>query len=381
MPVFHQMGHQSENLVFEENLSRFAGAIISPVNQSQEETARFIDRSLDFFEDFETIFDPQLYYPQSERGTLVNWQYFPSDVDTADLQNIAWWEQLTQRLAATAEEINVDSVCSPLIHPRNFDEAYYSMNNRIASLLEKDMERSEISVILTAFVSLNQMANPDAPFLISSILTQSKFERVYLVVHSESHPRRELSDPEELKGVMTLIHLLEEAGISVLVGYSSSELLLWKSANATSCATGKFFNLRRFTPSRWEVNDGGGGQVSYLIEDSLISYLLESDIPRVRPADLISDITRNNPYFNAIEQNLADGTAWLGLSWRFFLHWFMDVERRLDSGEANSEELIRTADANWGTIEERDIILEDRQNNGSWIRQWLRAVTEYQSNL
>jgi hypothetical protein len=192
------------------------------------------------------------------------------------------------------------------------------------------------------------------------------------------NPRRELNDPEELKGGMLLINVLQENDINTLVGYSSSEILLWKESGATSCATGKFFNLRKFTPSRWgESEDGGGGQLPYLFEENLLANLRESDITRIQRANMISAATLDNLYFPRIQQNINNGTAWIGKGWRFFLYWFSDIERRINQNIVTPEELIRTADDNWGIIEDRNIILEERQNNGSWIRQWLRAIVEY----
>jgi hypothetical protein len=48
-------------------------------------------------------------------------------------------------------------------------------------------------------------------------------------------------------------------------------MILWKAAGATNCATGKFFNLRRFTISRFEEPDSsGGGQLGYWFEKALL---------------------------------------------------------------------------------------------------------------
>jgi hypothetical protein len=87
---------------------------------------------------------------------------------------------------------------------------------------------------------------------IASILSRSVAETIYLIFVGQTDPRRELSDEEALKGAMRLIASLEGAGLMVIVGFTSSDMVLWKAAGASSCATGKFFNLRRFTSSRFE---------------------------------------------------------------------------------------------------------------------------------
>jgi len=71
------------------------------------------------------------------------------------------------------------------------------------------------------------------------------------------------------------------------------------------------------------------------------------------------------------------GNAWLGLGWRFFLYWFCDIENRINNNSVSPIELIKNADKNWGLTEDKNIIFEERRNNGNWVRQWLRAILEY----
>ena len=67
MPAYHQMGHDSENLLWTEELSTFGGAILSPVNYGQSKIASQIEWAREQ-SSFETVFDPQLYVPNSDRG-------------------------------------------------------------------------------------------------------------------------------------------------------------------------------------------------------------------------------------------------------------------------------------------------------------------------
>jgi hypothetical protein len=81
------MGNNSENLVFEAELSSYRGAILSPVNSDEDVLGRQVARMKKELNDFEVIFDSQLYAPRSERGKLPTWGYFPKDVETADLSS------------------------------------------------------------------------------------------------------------------------------------------------------------------------------------------------------------------------------------------------------------------------------------------------------
>src|ERR1035437_669196 len=116
MPAFHQIVHDSENLLFEKGLERFSGAILSPLNYTPAEVAAQLARLKDR-EGFLTLLDPHLYRPQSERMCLPEWDYYPKDVETADL-NQTWWAGVIEKLAKTAVELSPSAVASPAIVPK-----------------------------------------------------------------------------------------------------------------------------------------------------------------------------------------------------------------------------------------------------------------------
>lgn len=378
MPVYHQMGHQSDNLIIESDLSSYHGAILSPVNYTQEEMVSKFGSDFRTNESFELVFDPQLYFPRTERQKLLNWQYFPQDVDTINLSESAWWTQLVFNLTETLKQVRPNAVCTPVVVPRSFSNEYYKQMAQVTIELCDQVAPLSIEVLQTVVVGLSDLADYRRVMSIASIITATKVNRAYIVFSGNTSPRRELDDPEELKGAMLLIDLLKENGINVLVGYCSSDMVLWKHAGAESCASGKFFNLRRFTSSRWDDIDGGGGQIAYWFEESLLAFLRASDISRIGKIDLISESSQRNPFSQKILAALPRGEAWLGLGWRQFMYWFSDIESRLVQKDVDTLRLLRDADRNWGEIEDSNTILEERRNDGRWIRQWLRAAVEFQ---
>ena len=382
MAAYHQMGHQSDNLLTSEHLKKYVGCLLSPVNYTKNEMAVQIKNASD--REIETIFDPQLYYPKSERGHLKKWKYFPSDVDTADLSSDTWWSALIDRLIDTCEDMGPTAVCSPAIVPKRFDDDYFAKLVQTGRRLAKQLKKSKTAPVQTAVVGLADLATPQRSLAVASILSQTEVERIYLVLVGTTHPRRELSDPEELKGAMRLISALKSADLKVTVGFCSSDVVLWKAAGASACATGKFFNLRRFTPSRFAEPAEGGGQLSYWFEDSLMANLRESDLIRVQKIGMLSDSSRANPFGKEI-LNLMKAkpeTAWVALGWRQFMCWFAEIEERTDRNLALVEELLVRAESNWRALDASNprILMEERQNDGSWIRAWRRALLEYGSH-
>jgi hypothetical protein len=59
------------------------------------------------------------------------------------------------------------------------------------------------------------------------------------------------------------------------------------------------------------------------------------------------------------------------------MHWFADAEARLTSSAASSRQLVRNAEQNWQTLENNDVFMEERTNDGGWLRPWLRAIVEF----
>jgi len=377
MPAFHQIGHNSENLLSEKGLERFGGAILSPLNYGPSAVEAQI-QSLKSRPGFVTIFDPHLYRPQSERMCLPEWDYYPKDVETADL-NEKWWASIAEKVASTAKKLETGAVASPAIVPKIFPDEFFLQLIATGNRLEAALRGSPVKPIQTIIANMADLASQQRVMTIASIVSRSRISDCLLVFVNSIEPRRELADPEELKGAMRLIQTLESGGQTTTIAFSSSDMVLWKAAGATNCATGKFFNLRRFTISRFdEPNDSGGGQLGYWFEESLLAFLRQSDVLRVRERGFVSSASGENPFVAPILEAIPAKEPWVALGWRQFLYWFADAEYRLQKGTTTAGDLVAVADRNWAEIEKSKppLLMEERQNDGGWVRQWYRALVE-----
>ena len=382
MAVYHQMGEKSHSLVFDGGLTRFRGAILSPVNDESLAVRKLIHRA-GKNPGFEVIFDPQLYAPRSNRGKLPQWEYFPRDVDTADMSSLSWWEAVSANVIATCDNLGAKLACTPAFIPANrSDNSYFYLTVRIGAAFANQVSGTAIKPIQTAVVSLTEIADRNRTLEIASILTRAKTDRVYLVFLSDVEPRRELSDADQLAGAMRLIATLEAADISVLVGYSSHDLVLWKAAGASDCASGKFFNLRRFTRSRFDEPKEGGSQLPYWFEDGMLGLLRESDVLRIKKERGFCKASQQNPYCAKILTHLEQkpGEAWIAMGWRQYLYGVADLEHRISDGRVDVRRLLKSAEDAWQTLEDADILMEERRNDGGWLRAWRRALAEYKKN-
>lgn len=373
MPAYHQMGHHTENLVGE--VDGYAGVILSPVNSDPSAATETSQSSSQ--KQLDVVFDPQLYFPKSERGQLRKWSYFPTDFDTTDFTSESWWLTLLTALAREASALGATKICSPAIVPSATSDDYYVTTVKAANRLV-DLLGSADKTLLTVWARLSELASSDRVMRTASIASSTEAGGVYLVLQSDVSPRLELSDPEQLKGAMRLIHALEFAGLPVLVGFSGPEVILWKAAGASSAATGKFFNLRRFTPGRFEDPQGGGGQLPYWFEESLLASLRESDLTRLMAGGLL-DESPSNPFAAQILEQIrsSTGKAWVALGWRQYMHWFADAQRRIDAKELQVGPLLKDAEGKWERLNDSDLLMEEVKNDGKWLRPWRRALAEF----
>jgi hypothetical protein len=384
MSAYLQMGHDSENLVGTPGLEGFAGLILSPVNRSEGELRARVPRFRETGQ-LDIILDPQLYCPQSDRGQLLNHSYFPKDLDTADLASDGWWRQVTKKVAAEAAGLEADAVCSPIDLPKKYTPEYYTRCAEIYGMLASELSGGSVRPIMTVCVALKELANKNDALRIASIVTSPGPKSCYIVVEADVEPRRELTDGANLFALMVLVSALENSGCKALVSHCSSDMILMKAAGASDCASGKFFNLRRFTRSRFdEQQEGGGGQLPYWFEHNLLGFLREADIARLRQSGL-SDFLGGGDSRNVFAEQILDqftnaaGKPWVALSWRQYLGWFAGTEKRLSVPDAANvvSTWLREAEARWLRMEDQDVLLEESRNTGQWIRPWRQALSDF----
>ena len=377
------MGHDTENLVGEVDLEEFKGIILSPLNRLPDE----LESNIHLFrtkDDYDIVFDSQLYFPRSRREKLYEHPYFPKDLDTADISSLYWWKKLNSKLSDYSRKLGVDAVTSPVVLPKSWSLDYYSLCSEVSDDLYNKLEGNNIRLLTTVLVNINSLADEEEVYKFASVLAEAPSSGFYIVIDNSLEPRREFSDSENLLGAMTLIHELKNTGIDVFVSYCSSDMLLFKSAGADNCATCKFFNLRRFTKSRWEEPSAGGGQLPYWFEHSLLGFLREADVLRLIEEDYSSFLMHNNSnnhWSNEILSQFKNepGKAWLALSWRQYLSWFGKTEFYLTKNTPIPivQDWLKDAEKRWIQLDDNNVLFDEPRNDGNWIRPWRQALNKF----
>jgi hypothetical protein len=73
----------------------------------------------------------------------------------------------------------------------------------------------------------------------------------------------------------------------------------------------------------------------------------------------------------------ASPEPWLADSWRQFMYAFASLEHRISAGSIDVSEMLREAERNWVTLEDASVLMDERRNDGTWLRAWRQALAEY----
>jgi hypothetical protein len=386
MASYFQMGHDTENLVGERGLELFKGIILSPLNRNPQELEKSIKK---FRErgDFDIVFDPQLYFPRSKRGKLRSHPYYPQDMETADQNRLGWWNAIVSELIKYANVLDIDTINSPVDLARSWREDYYLRSVKIKDLLRQQLQKTipHKKCFLTIVINVNDLTDDEKIMKTASIVSSSESDGYYIVFLNDMNPRREYKVPEAFLGMMKFIKELKLSGCPIIVSHCSSDLLLYKYAGADHCATGKFFNLRRFTESRFEESSGGGGQLSYWFEHGILAFLREPDLLRIANTELriIGTDFSNNAWskeiLDIIQENKIseEPKPWLGYGWRQYLSTFCLMEKEVGSHKEIVKEWINRAENNWRLINSPGLFPEEPHNDGSWLPVWKKALSSF----
>lgn len=376
MAAYLQQGDRSWGLLEDPEIGGYAGLIVSPVNDGPDAVRSGLARLKEQRDNLEVVLDPQLYNPSSEKGRLSEWPYYPADFETSDHGDPNWWVARGRGVVDAASELGIDAVCTPALFPRNFSDDYYRLVVDVADATYAYAATQGIDTLVTAIICLRDLGDPLRANQIASILSATDCERVYLTFLADDiEPRQPLQDPAALATAVHLVRLLSSQ-LRVHVAFCSHDMVMWKFAGASDVSSGKFFNLRRFSPRRWKEDDGAGRQVEYWNESTLGTVMREQDLARlVRDKWFEGRTFDRNPHSQRIIEMLGSGTAWFKHSWLQYLRWVANAERDWEA-PANAEEALEMWDKNWEKIERMRVLFTDRRNDGSHVRAWLNAIRE-----
>ena len=262
MANYLQLGHESWNLIEDPGIGSFAGVVLSPVNDSPDEIIVRLRKVRETQAHLEVILDSQLYNPATNRGQLSRWGYYSPDFETADRGDLQWWKRRIPDVVAEALRVGATTICSPApIEYRGTDD-YFRFVVELADDTQAAASDAGLGCALTAIIPLESLQESRRALELASILSSSACERIY--INFLAPERVQQREPfQNQAAIATAVHLVKllSAEQRVHVACTSHDVLLWLGAGAQDVSTGKYMNVRRFSPSRWMDEQPGGATI------------------------------------------------------------------------------------------------------------------------
>lgn len=376
MTALIQMGHHHSNLIGAKDCGSFDGVVLSPVNECVDKMASCSSKAVKSKMPL-VLFDPQLYCPKSQNGQLPSWDYYPEDIDTADTTSISWWNSISSSIGVSAAAACANACCTPAVAARTYGLDYYSFVLEVANNACKRYRSNGLRPFITVIARPSELSAKGRPQAIASVVSRFDADDVLLVFDCDtSEPRKELRGIEDIRACGCLCRALDAAGMKVTVAYTAADMILWKYFGAVAATTGKFFNLRRFTKSRFEPPKQGGGQIPYYFDEELLAFLREPDLLRLDEESMLPPSSQSSPAGKRIIEKVRDqaGAAWLADSWRHYLWSYSELSRSLDTGTSSARVVLAHAASKWEKIRQAGIRFEEIHNDGGWITAWQSCI-------
>jgi hypothetical protein len=247
--LLHQLGHRYQWSI--DSLAQDStgdGCICAP-----RYMARTLVQKLPAALRAQSLFDPQFFLPNSSRGKLATYPFFPQVV-AGGFSTTEWTDQMALQCARDCLSFQESCEFSAVVVPTRFREgmptSFIEEQDRmfvvpfLQAADEAQVRRSKLlQLIVTDFMLKDAAYRTD---LLNWATRYSEFAGVYLIYHVHDR-NKQITDTDFLMGLMGFVAALKEAGLLVMVGYANTEGALLACAGADVITMGSYENLRMFS--------------------------------------------------------------------------------------------------------------------------------------
>lgn len=198
------------------------------------------------------LVDPQFYDPRATHPRLVGHDYWPDNFDTSMLSGGPELAQLLQRLLALNNSAQADRFIIPGIYGERVDDDWLAVQESVineAAAIVTDRPR-----IATICLSGEALRFEDQIEIVINSAERWDVDGLYVV---PEHPGAQylVDDPMWLANLLVLCSGLKLQGKSVIVGYSSHQMLCLAAAKVDAIASGIWLNVRTFSTGKFQETE------------------------------------------------------------------------------------------------------------------------------
>jgi len=386
--LFHQLGHR-----YKWNIESFStentgnGLIIAPRYMSYD-YVNSMNRQLKR----NSIFDPQFYLPNSDRGYLQTYPFFPN-VLAEGFSTAEWNVELAKQSAEDCLAFQNDCDFQYIVIPTRYHST------------PSDFIELQTNLFVEPFLNVYSSKRYDKPCLLQLILTDNMLKDeqnrndllnwitgleniagVYLIYYL-SPRHKQIDDIDFLISVMLFIRALKVAKMTIVLGYLNTESIPLLVCDPDIVTMGSYENLRMFSlRSFQEAESEQRGPNARIYVSKLLQWIDHQYIGIIS-----KKVEDPKGFFDDTEYRVAMFQP--TYNWHFsksepYKHYFVsfarEFERLLSCNASNRFSTIqdecRKAIQYYEYFDKNGIIFE-QDSSGRHISYWLTALNQYKKIL
>jgi hypothetical protein len=249
MKFYIQMGHGMESMCRElSSLWNGATVILSPLNIIEKKLPIFVQSIKNL--NGQVLLDPQIYTPRKYHKNLQKYSYWPQ----TDITNIEHGEckEVLKSLNQINDIIQTESFILPSSTTGRIDDLWNKLQISISDQAKKIIKDKKL--IHTIALRSDVLSDEIQIEKIIQYSNQWDVQGIYIVCE---HPKSNylVDIPIWIANLLMLVAGIKRQGKTVIVGYSSHQMLCLALAKCDAVASGHYLNLRWFKSDRFETNE------------------------------------------------------------------------------------------------------------------------------
>lgn len=278
--LLHQVGHNSKwNVESFENDGCGDGLILSPLHQAKGTVEKLTAEAR-----AASIFDPQFYLPNSRKTKLLSYPFFPEQVD-GGFQTSNFLAHVPE-VAKSCIDFQVAQGFRKVVVPTRYINqmypSYFAQQNQftVDAFMEYAGNRP-----LCLSVALTAPMIQDAEWrerVLNWITSFPDVDEVYIMYEHE-RSTKQVGDAKFLVDCMTFCSDIMNTGLTVTLGYTNTEGLLYTAAGDLTITMGAFENTRIFSVDKFLESEGERrGPKARIYLPGLFNWVQFEDAKRIR---------------------------------------------------------------------------------------------------
>jgi hypothetical protein len=250
--LLHQVGHNAKwNIQSFEDSECGHGLILSPLHQSKDSVERLNPATR-----AASMFDPQFYLPGSQKPKLLQYPFFPESIGGGF--KTSSFKSHAIEIAKQCLEFQKGLGFRQLVIPTRFIDQMYSdyVDRQRAFTVDAFLEVAG-NESLTLSLAVTAAMIEDHGFrtkLLNWITSYPTVNHVYLM-YQQARDTKQIIDSGFLRSAHDFFSEIRSTGLTLTVGYTNSECLMFSILDDIELTIGAFENTRIFSIDKFLVSE------------------------------------------------------------------------------------------------------------------------------